>query len=229
VVRAKPVEKQGKALAYRRTSSAQNVGGNSDQRQREAIERFARSHGYELVGEFYDAAVSGADPIESRPGFAAMLEWIEGNGVRVVITEDASRFARSVIAQELGVLAMQTRGVMVLTANGENLTETDDPAKVMMRQIAGAFAQYEKARLVAKLRGARDRRSVELGRRIEGRKSYAETNPELVREAKRLARKSPKTGKARSLRQIAEELERLGFVNGKGQRFAAAQVARLIT
>jgi hypothetical protein len=49
-----------------------------------------------------------------------------------------------------------------------------------------------------------------------------------VREAKRLARKSPKTGKARSLREIAEELEKLGFVNGKGQRFAAAQVARLI-
>jgi hypothetical protein len=36
------------------------------------------------------------------------------------------------------------------------------------------------------------------------------------------------TGKARSLREIAEELEKLGFVNGKGQRFAAAQVARLI-
>jgi DNA invertase Pin-like site-specific DNA recombinase len=164
--------------------------------------------------------VSGADPIESRPGFADMLERIEG--------EDASRFARSMIAQELGVLAMQARGVMVLTASGENLTETDDPAKVMMRQIAGAFAQYEKARLVAKLKGARDRKSAQLGKRVEGRKSYAETNPELVREAKRLARKSPKTGEQRSLREIAEELERLGFVDGQGQRFAAAQVTRLI-
>jgi DNA invertase Pin-like site-specific DNA recombinase len=192
VVRAKPVEKQGNALAYLRTSSAQNVGGDSDQRQRKAIERFAQAHGYELVGEFYDAAVSGADPIETRPGFAAMLERIEGNGVRVVLVEDASRFARSVIAQELGVLAMQVRGVRVLTTSGEDLTSTDDPAKVMMRQIAGAFAQYEKTRLVAKLKGARDRRSAELGRRIEGRKGYAETRPELVREAKRLARRSPK-------------------------------------
>jgi DNA invertase Pin-like site-specific DNA recombinase len=228
MARAKTVGKKGEAVAYLRTSSAQNVGGDSDQRQREAIERFAQMHGYELVQEFYDAAVSGADPIEDRPGFAAMLERIEGNGVRVVIVEDASRFARSVIAQELGVLAMQARGVRVLTASGEDLTSTDDPAKVMMRQIAGAFAQYEKARLVAKLKGARDRRSAELGRRIEGRKGYAATNPELVREAKRLARKSPKTGKARSLREIAAELGRLGYVNGKGQRFAAAQVARLL-
>ena len=63
---------------------------------------------------------------------------------------------------------------------------------------------------------------------MEGRKGYPETNPELVREAKRLARKLPKTGKARSLREIAEELEKLGLMNSKGQRFAAAQVARLI-
>ena len=32
--------------------------------------------------EFYDAAVSGADHIDPRPGFAAMLERIEGNGAR---------------------------------------------------------------------------------------------------------------------------------------------------
>ena len=99
MTRARTVENKAKALAYLRTSSAQNVGGDSDQRQREAIERFARSHGYELVGEFYDAAVSGADPIESRPGFTAMLERIEGNGIKVVIVADARRFARSVSAR----------------------------------------------------------------------------------------------------------------------------------
>ena len=46
------------------------------------------------MAEFYDAAVSGADPIQDRPGFAALLDRIEGNGVRTVIVEDASRFAR---------------------------------------------------------------------------------------------------------------------------------------
>jgi DNA invertase Pin-like site-specific DNA recombinase len=228
VVRAKPVEKQGNALAYLRTSSAQNVGGDSDQRQREAITRFATTHGYELVGEFYDAAVSGADPIESRPGFAAMLERIEGNGVRVVLVEDASRFARSVIAQELGVLAMQVRGVRVLTSSGEDLTSTDDPAKVMMRQIAGAFAQYEKARLVQKLRGARDRASAQLGRRVEGRKGYADRDPALIREAKRLARRNPKTGATRSLRVIAAALAEQGRRTAAGKPFSASQVQRLL-
>jgi len=39
--------------------------------------------------------VSGADPIDMRPGFAAMLERIESNGARTITVETASRFARS--------------------------------------------------------------------------------------------------------------------------------------
>jgi DNA invertase Pin-like site-specific DNA recombinase len=85
------------ALAYLRTSSASNVGDgkDSDKRQRDAIQDYARHAGYELVGEFYDAAVSGADPIDTRPRFWELLERIDGNGVRTVIVEDASRFART--------------------------------------------------------------------------------------------------------------------------------------
>lgn len=116
----------------------------------------------------------------------------------------------------------------MVTAGGEDLTAADDPAKTMMRQVAGAFAEYEKARLVQKLKGARDRKSAQLGRRCEGRKGYADTRPELVRAARRLHRRSPVTGQRRSLREIATELVRLGFANGRGQPFAAAQVRRLL-
>ncbi len=101
--------------------------------------------------------MSGADPIETRRGFAELLDRIEGNGVRTVIVEDASRFARELVTQELGILALIKRGVRVLTATGDDLTDSSDPSRMMMRQIAGSFAQYEKARLVAKLRAARER------------------------------------------------------------------------
>jgi DNA invertase Pin-like site-specific DNA recombinase len=47
-----------------------------------------------VVEWFNDPAVSGADPLESRPGFAALLDRVENYGVRVVLVEDASRFAR---------------------------------------------------------------------------------------------------------------------------------------
>jgi hypothetical protein len=42
---------------------------------------------HEIVDEFYDAAVSGGDPVHERPGFKAMLDHIAGNGVRCIIVE----------------------------------------------------------------------------------------------------------------------------------------------
>ena len=181
--------KKVEVVAYIRTSSAANVGADKDseKRQRAAIEGYAKRAGFALVGEFNDAAVSGADPIETRPGFAALLDRIEGNGVRTVIVEDASRFARELVTQELGILALIKRGVRVLTANGDDLTDSSDPSRKMMRQIAGSFAEYEKARLVAKLKAARERKRLTTGK-CEGRKSHAEINPEMVQIAKGLRR-----------------------------------------
>ncbi|MFZ2160455.1 MAG: recombinase family protein [Bradyrhizobium sp.] len=215
------------AVAYLRTSSAANVGADkdSDQRQRAAIAAFAKARRIAVVDEFNDAAVSGADPIDSRPGFAALLDRIEGNGVRTVIVEDASRFARDLIIQELGILALIRRGVRVLTAGGDDLTDTSDPSRVMMRQIAGSFAQYEKCRLVSKLRAARDRKRA-VGK-CEGRKSHVELNPGLVSEAKRLRRRSPK-GHQRSLREVAAELARLGYVNGASRPFSPSSIKSML-
>jgi DNA invertase Pin-like site-specific DNA recombinase len=217
------------AIAYLRTSSAANVGEDKDsaKRQADAIAVFAKRTGFEVVASYYDAAVSGSDAIDQRPGFAALLDHIEGNGVRTILVEDASRFARALITQELGILSLIRRGVTVLTATGENLTETADPMKKAMRQIAGAFAELEKARLVAKLRGARERKRDAVGK-CEGRKSHAELRPEVVAMAKRLRRRSPKTGERRSLRQIAEELAAAGFVNERGLPFHPQSVQALL-
>jgi DNA invertase Pin-like site-specific DNA recombinase len=212
------------AVGYVRTSSAANIGGDRDSepRQRRAIERFAKQAGYQIVDWFNDPAVSGTDPIESRPGFAALLNRIEGNGVRVVLVEDASRFARSVLAQELGLGVLIKLGVRVLTANGDDLTETDDHMKVAMRQIAGAFSQLEKARLVAKLRAARNRKRAETGK-CEGRRSYAEAKPATVALAKHLR------GQRMSLRKIATELAAQGHLTARGKPYVASAIQAMIS
>jgi DNA invertase Pin-like site-specific DNA recombinase len=184
---------------------------------------YAKRAGMVVLEWFYDPAVSGADPIEARPGFSALLDRIESNGVRVVLIEDASRFARDLIAQELGIVVLVSRGVRVISANGDDLCDTSDPSRVMMRQIAGAFAQYEKARLVARLRRAR-----EIKGKMGGRKSLAEMRPEVVELARQL-RKRTRSGKQRSLREISAELAARGFVAEKtGRPFEAAQVARML-
>ena len=64
---------------------------------------------------FYDGL--RCRPIETR-ALAALLDRIEGNGVRTVIVEDASRFARELMAQELGITLLISRGVRLVTASG---------------------------------------------------------------------------------------------------------------
>jgi DNA invertase Pin-like site-specific DNA recombinase len=218
------------AVAYLRTSSAANVGGDKDseQRQREAIQSFAKRRDFEIVEEFYDPGVSGSkDAIEGRPGFKAMLERIVNNGVRVVIVEDASRFARHLLIQEAGIALLVGLGVRVMTANGDDLTDSDDEFRVAMRQIMGVFSQLEKTRLVKKLKAARDRKRT-AGRKVEGRKSHSELNPEVVAMAKRLRRASPKTGERRSLRQISAELAATGYLNERGQPFHPKSIKSMI-
>jgi DNA invertase Pin-like site-specific DNA recombinase len=95
-----------------------------------------------------------------------------------------------------------------------------------MVTIMAVFAQIEKKRLVKKLRAARDRKSLQCGRRIEGRKAYRDISPELLRTAKRLRHKNRK--ERLSLRGISARLMALGYATTKGTPFSAAQVKRML-
>jgi DNA invertase Pin-like site-specific DNA recombinase len=237
---ARPAKVLVPVIAYLRTSSAANVGSDkdSDKRQREAIAAYARSAGLELVGEYYDAAVSGADPIDKRPGFNGLLERIVSNGVRTVIVEDASRFARTLMVQEAGIATLAGIGVQVLTSRGDDLTDSDDEMRVAMRQIAGVFSQLEKTRLVKKLAAARARGRA-AGRKVEGRKGFAEMAAiaaakndrrllDALAMAKRLRRANPKTGERRSLRDIATALAKAGHISSTGRPYSAKSVRAML-
>lgn len=226
---AKPKRRPTQAIAYLRTSSAASVGGDkdSDRRQREAIAAYAKRAGFELVAEYYDAAVSGADPIDTRPGFRALLDRIVSNGVRTVIVEDASRFARTLMVQEAGIATLAGIGVQVLTSRGDDLTDSDDEMRVAMRQIAGVFSQLEKTRLVKKLAAARARKR-KSGQKVEGRRPLSETHPEATAMAKRLRRASPKTGERRSLRKIAAELAKAGHTAAGGRPFNPRTIRAMV-
>jgi len=216
-----------RAVAYLRTSSAANVNGDSAHRQDHAIGEHAARAGLEVHACFYDAAVSGTDPVDTRPGFAAMLEHCAARGITTVIVEAASRFSRDLIVQETGYAYLRERGVTLVAADDPDAFTADTPTAVLIRQVLGAVSQFEKAVTVDKLRAARDRASAAKGERVEGRKGYADTNPGLVREAKRLRRKSPKTGRRRSYRDVAAALAEQGYVTAYGKPFSASQVARI--
>src|SRR6202035_3068394 len=177
------------AIAYLRTSSATNIGEGKDSeaRQRRAIEGFVRRNGYALVGEFNDPAVSGADPIESRAGFAALLAKIASHGARTIGVETASRFARDLMVQEVGFAKLRELGITLIAADSPTAFLDDGPTSKLIRQILGAVSEFDKAMTVAKLKGARDRVRRTRGK-CEGRKAYAERagGQELVATARQL-------------------------------------------
>jgi DNA invertase Pin-like site-specific DNA recombinase len=211
------------AIAYLRTSSATNAGPDkdSDKRQRAAIAAFARAHGYELVAEFYDAAVSGADPIAERPGFKAMLDRIASNGVRCIIVESPDRFARDLTVQLTGHDFLKSLGITLIPATAPDFFTEDTPTAVLVRQVLGAIAQFEKTSLVAKLKAARDRKKAATGK-CGGRKSYAEAKPDVVALARGLH------GQRLSLRRISAELAARGHVTAGGKPYVASAVRAMV-
>ena len=218
-----------KAVAYFRTSSLANVGPDKDseKRQREAVTKFANSAGYEVVAEYSDEGVKGLDAIDQRPGFAALLERILSNGVRTIIVENASRFSRDLITQETGYQFLKAQGVTLIATDSPELFLSDTPTATLIRQVLGAVSQFDKASLVAKLKGARDRKRVSNGGKCEGRKSYQERDADMVALAKKLHR-YPVNGRRRSLREVAVALQEQGFVSAKGTQFTAMAISRMI-
>jgi DNA invertase Pin-like site-specific DNA recombinase len=216
------------AVAYYRTSSAANVGTDKDtlDRQREAVTSFSATNGLTIIAEYYDAAVSGADHIQQRPGFSTLLDELGKHAAEIILVENASRFARDLAVQLSGHEYLKEAGISLIPVDAPDHFQQDTPTAEMVRQILGSVSQFEKATLVSKLRAARDRKRKEQGK-CEGRKSYLETNPALVKEAKRLRRKNPVTGKRRSLRKISDELLAAGYTTSNGTAFSAGQIRRL--
>ena len=216
------------AVAYLRTSSAANVGADkdSDKRQRAAIEAFAKRAGFTIVEEYYDAAVSGADPVDQRPGFCEMLQRLATNGAKTIIVESPDRFARDLAVQLAGHDMLKGLGIAIIPASAPDFFTEDTPTAVLVRQVLGAIAQFEKASIVAKLAAARKRKREREGR-CEGRKPLSETRPEVVALARKLRRRRPKGGQL-SLRDVSKELAARGFLNELGKPYAAKSVASMM-
>ena len=212
------------AIGYMRTSSATNVGRDKDSeaRQRAAIESYAKAAGYTIVDWFYDPAVKGTNAVTERPGFKDMLDRIASNSVRTIIVESPDRFARDLAVQLAGHDFLKNLGVSLIPATAPDFFLEDTPTAVLVRQVLGAIAQFEKASLVAKLKAARDRKIAQ-GIKCGGRKSYAERSPELVAAAKALQAERPRL----SLRKIADQLAEQGYTL-KGRPYAAMSVRGML-
>ena len=218
-----------KAVSYLRVSGKGQVEGDGFPRQRDAVRKYAKAHGLDLVDEYRDEGVSGTRELADRAGLAALLDRLESNGVRVVLVERADRLARDLLVGEVILARFRELGVKVIAADsGVDLTVSDaDPTRTLIRQVLGAVSQFEKSVLVLKLRAARDRTRRKTGR-CEGRKPYGHRPGEqAVVERIITMRRKPRGGKRASYAKIADALNADKVPTRTGAPWAAETVRRI--
>jgi hypothetical protein len=142
------------------------------------------------------------------------LQRLLGNGVRTIIVETASRFARDLIVQGTGWRYLRDAGVRLIAADSPDSFLDETPTAVLIRQVQGSVSQFEKAALVAKLRAARGCKKRETGK-CGGWHSVAQANLQTVALAKRLAHYRSMDAGAR--RDVAAELEKAGNVTSRAR------------
>lgn len=111
--------------------------------QRALIGAFAAANNLEIVRAFEDR-VSGAKPIDARPGFLAMLKAIDEGETKIVVIESYCRLARGIQAAIEAEETLESRGATLLVVD---LHAADKmPAKRLQRALFDAFAEYLRAK-----------------------------------------------------------------------------------
>ena len=139
-----------KVIGYLRVSTEdQHLGPEA---QREAIERWCRANGGELVAVCTDLGVSGAAPMDQRPGLAEALALMTDRGAKVLLVAKRDRLARDIVVAALIERLVERGGGHIMAADGAG--NGDGPEFQLMRGIMDVFAQYERALIRSRTKAA---------------------------------------------------------------------------
>lgn len=219
-----------KAFSYLRVSGKGQVLGDGFPRQRESVEKYAQAHAIVIEEEFRDEGISGTTELADRDGLARLLERIETSDVRTVLVERSDRVARDLLVGEVILGQFRDLGVTVIEAASGNVLTADDgdATKVLIRQILGAVAPFDKSVVVSKLRSARDRMWRNSGR-CEGRKPFgSHPGEQNVLDRIIALRKSQKGHTRLSFRKIADTLNAEGIPARSGKPWNGSTIRNMV-
>ena len=212
-----------KALAYLRVSGKGQIEGDGFTRQLKSVREYAAAHDIKIVKVFREEGVSGTVENMDRPAWRDLMATLHSNGVRTILIERLDRLARDLMVQEAAIADLRKNGFTLISAAEPDLM-ANDPTRVLMRQLLGAVAQYDKSQIVAKLRGARMRKRAKEGR-CEGRKAYGyfEGEQTVIGRMKELRESGM------GFDRIAGQLNTEGLKPRTGERWHGLVVNRILT
>jgi DNA invertase Pin-like site-specific DNA recombinase len=199
------------------------VKGDGFPRQLKAIKEFAAQNDISVVRIFREEGVAGTTESMDRPAWSEMMTALHGNGVRTVIIEKLDRLARDLMVQEATIADLAKSGFTLVSVAEPDLM-ANDPTRVLMRQLMGAVAQYDKSQVVLKLRGARMRKRAAEGR-CEGRKPFGRD----AEEQKALERMRELRVEGWAFDKIAGQLNEEGVPTRTGRRWHGVVINRILT
>jgi DNA invertase Pin-like site-specific DNA recombinase len=203
--------------------------------QEQAITKWAKTNRHTIVSWHRDEGVSGSNGVDGRPGLLDALNAIESGEATGVVVHNLDRLARTLTVQESVLALVWSHGG---SAHAVNLGEVqrddpDDPYRTAMRQMAGVFAQLERAMIVKRMRDGRRRKRQLGGYAGDGPPpyGYACEDGQLVpvpseQATLKAIRKLRKQG--RTLRQIADCLNSDQVAPPRGDTWHPPTVSRIL-
>jgi DNA invertase Pin-like site-specific DNA recombinase len=225
----RPPTSPASVVVYLRVSTEdQNLGPDA---QRAACARWAAANGARIVSTHEDLGVSGAAPLDERPGLLAAVEALKAHGAGVLLVAKRDRLARDVVLAAMVERLAERHGARILAADGTGNGE--GPEAQLMRGIVDVFAQYERALIrartkaalaVKRTRGEKTGGAVPYGSRIAADGVHLEADPD---EAAVVARARALRAEGLTLRAVAARLEAEGFTPRGGGRWHPQTVANI--
>ena len=216
-----------RAVAYLRVSTEeQNLGPEA---QRDEIGAWAKREGVEVVA-WHEDRLSGATPAEKREGFLTALTDLKELEAGILVAAKRDRLARDVVVAATIERLAEDAGARIITADGVSAEATAEGQ--LMRTLLDAFAQYERARIRARIRAAmavKKKRGEFLGEAPLGQARHEDgvhvaKNPA---EQAALARIRQLRRRGLTVRAIAEALNAEG-VSARGARWYHQTVHRVL-
>ena len=229
-MRKPPPVVPGRAVGYLRVSKEEPA--LSPVAQREAIARWCKANGADLVAVFEDIDVSGGTSLDKRPGLLAALADLEAKRAGMLVVAKRDRLARDVMNAAMVERLAERVGARVRSAAGEGTEgELGDPSGMLMRGIVDLFAQYERAVISARTKAAlavKASRGERTGQVRFGCKATPDGHVvENEVEKKTISRVLELRNNGASIRAIASQLQADGEPC-RGRRWHPTTVARLI-
>lgn len=221
-----------KAVGYIRVSTnKQAEDGNGLEAQEASIRDYCARQGLTLLDFARDEGVSGASGEAVRPGLAAVLAALEDGKAEALVVDKLDRLARDLVLQETIIMRLASKGVSVVATNMPELTG-DDPTRVLIRQIFGAFSQYERALIRSRVLAGKAVKSA-LGGYVGGRPGFGwqVVDGQLVHEDTERAvldRMLELKAEGMSMNGMAGVLNREGRPTRTGAPWSATTVRRIL-